>query len=452
LIFAILGRDICNFIAMRSDAVQIFTAAVRAVQPQHLLPSHMRWQGKNLQLGEQVFEAGSFDKLFVIGAGKASAAMAHEAELILGNHIHEGIVVTRHGHSFPLKTIRCIEAGHPVPDDMSVQAGRDIIRLLKTAGEKDIVIALISGGASALMVDCPPNVSLTDLQQVFNKLLQCGAAIQEMNTVRKHLSAGIKGGQLMRTAWPATVVSFILSDVIGDPLDSIASGPTVADNTTFTDAWNILHKYQLIDELPVSVIRWLQLGLNKQIDETPKAGDAIFNKSFNYLIGTNRIALEAAATAARQLHYTPVIVTDAMKGEAQDKAYELVQQVKNYQGPRPACLLLGGETTVTIRGNGKGGRNQEFALAALDAMEKTFTAEDMPVILSAGTDGTDGPTDAAGAVADSAVMHMAKQQGLNPDTYLAANDSWHFFHQTAGHIITGPTQTNVMDIVVALLK
>jgi len=438
---------------MRGDAVKIFTAAVRAVQPQHLLPSHIRWHGKNLQLGEQIFEAGSFDRLFVIGAGKASAAMAREAELILGNHIHDGIIVTKYGHSFPLKTIHCIEAGHPVPDEMSVQAGRDIIRLLKTAGEKDLVIALISGGASALLVDCPPGVSLTDLQHVFNKLLQCGAAIQEMNTVRKHLSAGIKGGQLMRTASPATVVSFILSDVIGDPLDSIASGPTVADNTTFTDAWEILRKYQLIDQLPVSVIRWLQLGLNKQIDETPKTGDAVFNKSFNYLIGTNHIALEAAAMAARQLHYTPVIITDALKGEARDKAYELVQQVKNYEGQRPACLLLGGETTVTIKGNGKGGRNQEFVLAALAGMEKTFTeGGSMPVILSAGTDGTDGPTDAAGAVADSAVIHVAKQYGLNADTYLAANDSWHFFHQTAGHIITGPTHTNVMDIVVALIK
>jgi hydroxypyruvate reductase len=444
--------DIYNFITMRSDAVKIFTAAVRAVQPQHLLPSHIRWQGKNLQLGEQVFEAGTFDRLFVIGAGKASAAMGREAELILGSHIHDGIIVTKYGHSFPLKTIHCIEAGHPVPDEMSVQPGRDTIRLLKTAGEKDLVIALISGGASALMVDCPPGVSLTDLQQVFNKLLQCGADIQEMNTVRKHLSAGIKGGQLMRTASPATVVSFILSDVIGDRLDSIASGPTVADNTTFTDAWEILRKYELIDKLPVSVIRWLQLGLNKQINETPKSGDPVFNKSFNYLIGTNHIALEAAATAARQLHYTPVIVTDALKGEARDKAYELVQQIKNYSGPRPACLLLGGETTVTIKGNGKGGRNQEFALAALAAMEKTFTEGSMPLILSAGTDGTDGPTDAAGAVADSAVIHIAKQHGLRPDTYLAANDSWHFFHQTAGHIITGPTYTNVMDIVVALIK
>jgi glycerate 2-kinase len=438
---------------MRDHAVQIFSAAVRAVQPHYLLPKHMRWQQHNLLLGDQVFGQNEIDKLYIIGAGKASAAMAREAELILGNRINDGVIVTKYEHAFPLKIIRCVEAGHPVPDEMSLQAGRDIIRLLKTAGENDVVIALISGGASALMVDCPPDVILSDLQQVFNRLLQCGATIQEMNTVRKHLSAAIKGGQLMRTAWPATVISFILSDVIGDPLDSIASGPTVPDHSTFAEAWEILRKYQLTGQLPVSIIRWLQLGLNKQIEETPKAGDIIFSKSFNYLTGTNRIALEAAAAAAQALNYTPVIITDSLKGEARDKAYELVMQVKNYNGPRPACLLLGGETTVTIHKPGKGGRNQEFALAALSAMQKEFSpGEPLPVILSAGTDGTDGPTNAAGAVADEHVIQTAKTRRLDADAFLAENDSWHFFHEAGGHIITGPTQTNVMDIVVVLVR
>jgi hydroxypyruvate reductase len=311
---------------------------------------------------------------------------------------------------------------------------------------------LISGGASALLVDCPPGVLLPELQTVFNRLLQCGAAIEEMNTVRKHLSAGIKGGQLMRTAWPATVVSFILSDVIGDPLDSIASGPTVADRSTFADAWDIVRKYQLTDKLPVSIIRWLQLGLNKQIAETPKPGDPIFEKSFNYLVGTNRVALEAAAAMARSLQYTPVIVTDALKGEARDKAKELVQQVRQYEGLRPACLLLGGETTVTITGPGKGGRNQEFALAALIALQQAFPdSESMPVVLCAGTDGTDGPTNAAGALVDKGVLQLTIQRGLSPENYLAQNDSWHFFHQTNGHVITGPTHTNVMDMVIVII-
>ena len=437
---------------MRNDALKIFTAGVRAVQPRYLLPRHMRWQHQQLQLGEQLFKQPDINKVFVIGAGKASAAMARETEIILGSRIDAGIIVTKYEHAFPLKTIQCIEAGHPVPDDNSVQAGREMLRLLKSANEKDVVIALISGGASALLVDCPPGILLSELQVVFNKLLQCGATIEEMNTVRKHLSAGIKGGQLLRSAFPATVVSFILSDVIGDPLDSIASGPTVADRSTFGDAWEILRQYQLVDKLPVSIIRWLQLGLNKQVAETPKPDDPIFTKSFNYLIGTNRVALEAAAAMARELHYTPIIVTDSLKGEARDKAKELVAQVQQYKGPRPACLLLGGETTVTIRNPGKGGRNQEFALAAMMALQQAFPdSNQMPVLLSAGTDGTDGPTDAAGAVVDKGVLQLAAQRALLPEKYLEQNDSWNFFHQTGGHVITGPTQTNVMDIIVVLI-
>ncbi|WP_205509047.1 glycerate kinase type-2 family protein [Longitalea arenae] len=437
---------------MRNDALKIFSAAVRAVQPQYLLPRFMRWQQDRLLLGEQLFDQADINKLFIIGAGKASAAMAREAELVLDSRINDGVVVTKYSHAFPLNKIRCMEAGHPVPDENSLLGGREIIRLLKIAGEKDVVIALISGGASALVVDCPPGVLLPELQMVFNRLLQCGATIEEMNTVRKHLSAAIKGGQLMRTAWPATVINFILSDVIGDPLESIASGPTVADPSTFADAWDIVCKYQLLEKLPVSVIRWLQSGLNKEIRETPKPADPIFTKSFNYLIGTNRVALEAAAETARTLQYTPVIVTDAMQGEARDKAQELVAQVLQYNGPRPACLLLGGETTVTIKKPGKGGRNQEFVLAALIALQEAFPdGEGMPVLLSAGTDGTDGPTDAAGAVVDAAVLKQAAQRGLTAEDFLLQNDSWNFFHQAGGHIITGPTFTNVMDIVVVLI-
>ncbi|AEW03547.1 hypothetical protein A4D02_19620 [Niastella koreensis] len=437
---------------MRNDALKIFTAGVRAVQPQYLLPRHMRWQHDQLQLGDRLFNKPDINKVYVIGAGKASAAMARETETILGSRIDAGIIVTKYEHSFPLKTIQCIEAAHPVPDDNSVLAGREMIRLLKNADEKDVVIALISGGASALLVDCPPGILLSELQVVFNKLLQSGANIEEMNTVRKHLSAGIKGGQLMRTAWPATVVSFILSDVIGDPLDSIASGPTVADRSTFADAWEILRKYRLVDKLPVSIIRWLQSGLNAAVAETPKPDDPVFTKSFNYLIGTNRVALDAAAAMARELHYTPVIITDCLQGEARDKARELVAYVQQFAGPRPACLLLGGETTVTIKNPGKGGRNQEFALAAMVALQQAYPDTDqIPVILSAGTDGTDGPTNAAGAVVDKGVLQLAAQRALLSEKYLEQNDSWNFFNQTNGLIITGPTHTNVMDIVVVLI-
>jgi len=438
---------------MRNDALKIFTAGVRSVQPHYLLPRHMRWQHQQLQLGDRLFNQADINKVYVIGAGKASAAMARETENILGNRLDAGLIVTKYEHTFPLTTIQCIEAAHPVPDDNSVLAGREMMRLLKNTTEKDVVIALISGGASSLLVDCPPGILLSELQVVFNKLLQSGATIEEMNTVRKHLSAGIKGGQFLRTAWPATVVSFILSDVIGDPLDSIASGPTVADRSTFADAWEVVRKYKLPDTLPVSIIRWLQWGLNKEIAETPKPDDPIFEKSFNYLIGTNRVALEAAAAMARTLHYTPEIITDSLKGEARDKSQELITYVQQYTGPRPACLLLGGETTVTIKNAGKGGRNQEYALAAMIALQRAYPdTNQMPVILSAGTDGTDGPTNAAGAIVDKGVFQLAAQQALAPEKYLEQNDSWSFFNQVGGHIITGPTNTNVMDIVIVLIR
>ena len=439
--------------AMREHALQIFSAAVKAVQPQYLLPEYIRWKQDKLWLGNKSFHRDSFNNIYVTGAGKASAAMARQAELILGEHITGGVVVTKYNHGFPLQKIYCIEAGHPVPDENSLQAGNEIVQLLKDAGENDLIIALISGGASALMADLPPGVSLQELQQLFNGLLHSGATIQEINTVRKHLSPGIKGGQLARTAFPATIHSFILSDVIGDALESIASGPTVPDSSTFAESLSLLEKYRLIAGLPAGIRQWLQQGMNGVINETPKPGDPVFGKSDNYLIGTNRLALQAAVEEATKLNYKTLILSDALVGEARDKATELVQQVMKYNGERPACLLLGGETTVTIKGSGKGGRNQEFVLAALTEIQRLkITAENMPVILSAGTDGTDGPTDAAGAVSDGPLAEAVQTLSLNAREYLEQNDSYHFFKQAGGHVITGPTQTNVMDIVVVLMK
>jgi hydroxypyruvate reductase len=307
-----------------------------------------------------------------------------------------------------------------------------------------MVIALISGGASALMVDCPPGVSLPELQQVFARLLACGADIAEMNIVRKHLSPGIKGGQLVRSAFPATLISFILSDVPGDRLDSIASGPTVPDTSTFKDAWEILKKYDLIQSLPLSIRDWLNNGVAGNIPDTPKPGDKIFDNSHNFLIGSNHIALQAAKAKSEELGYNTSILSESLTGEARFKAAEVVKLAQKYTGPRPACLLLGGETTVTIKGEGTGGRNQEFALAALVALKN---ASSVPVILAAGTDGTDGPTPAAGAVIDEETLKTA----LNPKLYLEENNSYNFFLQAGGHIITGPTQTNVMDVVVVLI-
>ncbi len=434
---------------MRQHAIAIFQSAVQAVQPQYLLPRHIQFGPEILQLGDQRISRSAIKNIYVIGAGKASAAMARETEIILGENIKEGVIVTKYDHGLPLQYIRCLEAGHPIPDAAGINAGEAIAAILNKAGEDDIVIALVSGGASALMVDCPPAATLSDVHQVFSELLACGATIEEMNIVRKHLSPGIKGGKLVRSAYPATLFSFILSDVPGDQLDIIASGPTVPDPSTFKDAWYVLEKYDLIHSLPASIRNWLQDGVRGIIPDTPKPGDAVFSKSHNFLIGTNHIALQAARAMAEKLGYHASILSETLTGEARVQAARLVQQVVSYNGPRPGCLLLGGETTVTIEGNGTGGRNQEFALAALLALKNV--QDNYTVILSAGTDGTDGPTPAAGAVIDGRTFECIREKKLAPQNYLDENDSFTFFQQVGGHVITGPTQTNVMDVVVVLI-
>jgi glycerate 2-kinase len=436
---------------MREQALAIFNAAVSAVQPSLLLPENIAVKEGKLELKDRLFLLEDVDHIYVIGAGKAAAAMALETEKILGKYITQGIVVTKYNHSLPLKKIKCIEAGHPLPDENSVQAGKEILDIVSNAKEKDIVISLISGGASALMADHPPGTDLNHLQNLFELLLHSGATISEMNTVRKHLSF-IKGGQLSKAAYPATLISFILSDVIGDPLDVIASGPTVADTSTFQDAYSVLEKYRLLDKINPSVNDWLQKGLNKESEETPKPGAKFFEKTFNYLIGTNLIALEAAAIKAKQLGFTPFIITDKMSGEADEEAKKMVNLLNTKSCEEPTCLLMGGETTVTIKGKGKGGRNQQFVLAAVnELMRFSETQPRIPLVLSAGTDGSDGPTDATGAMVDEESIKKTKTLGLDVSQYLDNNDAYNFFTKVGGHIITGATQTNVMDIVIVLM-
>lgn len=430
---------------MRHHTYAIFQSAVQAVQPQYLLPQHIQLDGQTLRLGSLQFSRDKIRNLYLIGAGKAAAAMAREAELILGEIITEGIIVTKYDHGLPLQYVQCLEAGHPIPDSGGVGAGFKISDLARKAGADDIVIALISGGASALLVDYPLGSSITQLQAVFAQLLASGANIGEMNIVRKHLSATIKGGRLAHTAYPATLISFILSDVPGDRLEDIASGPTVPDSSTRQDALHIVEKYKLA--LPPVLLDWLQTGW-----DTPKPGDKIFEKTHSFLIGSNQIALQAAKSTAEKNGYHTTILSGSLTGEARLKAIDLLNEISKYNGPRPACLLMGGETTVTISGNGTGGRNQEFALAALTALKNNHAAaEKLPVILSAGTDGTDGPTSAAGAMIDASTLQIAGEKKLSPQKYLDENDSFTFFQQVGGLIITGPTQTNVMDVVVALI-
>ncbi|MGZ8535849.1 MAG: glycerate kinase type-2 family protein [Flavitalea sp.] len=458
---------------MRDHAMQIFEAAVNAVRPEKLIPFNLNLEGNKLCIGKVSYDLNNLRHIYLVAAGKAAAAMTLEAEKVLGNFITEAIVVTKDGHSLPIKS-SVIESAHPVPDERSLYAGKQVLELLVKANSDDLVILLLSGGASSLLEFLPGQISLPDLQELSNLMLKKGLTIGEMNTIRKHLSR-IKGGQFSLAASPAKVHALILSDVPGDDLSVIASGLTVPDPSTFADAYAILENYQLINDCPSNILEHFHNGLNGIIEDTPMPGDSIFDNTINQLIGSNSIALNAAADRALQLGYNALIVNADLKGEASEQAVLFVEKLLTYNGPKPACFLMGGETTVTIRGDGLGGRNQEFALASIVALQniktnasnkKSMDVEEsgtstlsiagsegfkIPIILSAGTDGSDGPTDATGAIIDNQTLQIIRDQNLNSEEYLQRNDSYNFFKTVGGHIITGPTQTNVMDIVIGLI-
>ncbi len=430
----------------------IINAAIESVKPEKLIPRKVRVENDRLVLDRRTFELKRFKNIWVVGAGKASAYMAFEIEKILGERITGGLVVTKYGHGKECRRIRIEEAGHPVLDRNGIAASHSLLRLVEKAGEDDLVLCLISGGGSALLEKLPDDISLDDLKRVFEIMLACGATIEEVNTVRKHLSQ-VKGGRLARAVAPATCVSLIISDVIGDPLEAIASGPTVPDPTTFADAWRVVEKYRLEKQLPPKVRDYLYRGLQGKEPDTLKEGDPIFRKVYNLILGNNFEALTAAAKKAAGLGYHTLILTSRLQGEAREVARvmaALVQEELTRALPlkRPACLLMGGETTVTLHGRGKGGRNQELALAALVAM-KGLKADYL--ICSIGTDGTDGPTDAAGGRVFPELWNEVEKRHLDPLAYLENNDAYHFLEQTGGLIKTGPTGTNVMDLVFALV-
>jgi glycerate 2-kinase len=430
----------------RQNAIDIFMHAVEAVKPSTLIRNHVCWQSRKLDIGDNVVELKSSSRLFVIGAGKASALMAQTMEEILGDIITRGIVVTKHEHGLALNKVRLIEAGHPIPDENSVRATEEIVKLVSDLTPDDLVIFLLSGGASSLLADYPEGSNLLEVQQTFDLLLKSGADIHEMNTVRKHIS-NVKGGQLAKHIYPARLYALILSDVIGDDLDVIGSGPTVDDKSTFKDAWNVLAKYGIINKIPAAIKQYMEEGCEGRIQDTPKKGDQSFINAHNIIIGSNSIALQAAASKASELGYHSIIITSILKGEASVLGQMLSKNAIEYQGLVPACLLYGGESTVTIKGNGLGGRNMELALAAgIDIVSHPNIT-----VLSAGTDGTDGPTDAAGAVVNSTIMKKAMNGGDDPRQFLQRNDSYHFFSHANALIKTGATQTNVMDVMFALV-
>jgi hydroxypyruvate reductase len=436
---------------LRRDATAIFRAALAAADPRQAVQRSLRLDNGTLIAGRRRYPLSRFPRIFVVGAGKASATMAHAVERLLGPRIAGGAICTKYGHRAPLKRIELIECGHPVPDENGVRGAQRIAGLLQQATRDDLVLALISGGASALLPAPAPGLTLAEKQETTKLLLACGATIHEINAVRKHLSV-IKGGQLARLAAPATLIALLLSDVIGDPLDVIGSGPAAPDASTFHTAWSVFEKYGLIGQLPSSVHARLQAGLRGEIPDTPKPGDPCFARTANLIIGSNRLAVDAAARHARSLGYRPLVLSTTIEGETRDIAsmhVEIARECRASGRPArpPVCLISGGETTVTLRGNGKGGRNMEFVLAAAPRI----AGWPATVVLSAGTDGTDGPTDAAGAFADGRTLARAATLSLDPAAALAANDSYPFFAALHDLLITRPTGTNVMDIRLLLL-
>lgn len=426
---------------LRRHALAIFRAAVAAADPRRTVRETLG--GMDLS---------RYRRIFVVGAGKASAAMAQAAEQVLGRRIHGGWINTKDGHLAPLRRVHLHEASHPVPDERGVEGARRIAEIAAQAGEGDLLLCLISGGGSALLPLPMAPLTLAEKQETTRLLLACGATIHEINAVRKHLSA-IKGGRLARLAAPAHVLSLLLSDVIGDPLDVIASGPTAPDPSTFRTAWDVIEKYGLEGKIPAAARRLLEDGLAGRIEETPKPGDACFARTRNLIVGSNRLAVDAAARKARELGYRPLVLSTTIEGETRDIALmhaAIAREIVESGRPArpPVCVISGGETTVTLRGQGLGGRNQEFALAAAIALDG------LPGVLafSAGTDGTDGPTPAAGAMADGATVGRAAALGLDARKMLAANDSYHFFEPLGDLVVTGPTGTNVMDVRLLLIR
>ena len=413
----------------RSRALAIFRAAVRAADPRQAVLAHVKIDGPALGVGHRRYRLADFDRIRVIGAGKASARMAQALERLLGKAVSDGCINVPDGSTVRLRRIALHEAGHPIPDQRGVEGARRIAQIARDSGRRDLLICVISGGASALMPLPAPGVTLARKKEITRRLLASGANIHEINTVRKHMSA-IKGGHLAELAHPATVVALILSDVIGDDLSAIGSGPTAPDTTTCADAAAVLGRYGIP---------------SPPLTETPKGPPA----AHNLIVGSNRHSIDAAAKEARELGYRPIVLSTTIDGETRDIARMHAALVREAiaRGRRRICFLSGGETTVTIRGKGLGGRNQEFVLAAAIALEKTSGV----TIFSAGTDGIDGPTDAAGAVADSSTLLRACARKLDPRSFLDNNDSYRFFERGGGLVKTGPTGTNVMDVRILLL-
>jgi hydroxypyruvate reductase len=430
-------------VTARAAARAIWQAALAAGDPAPLLERALALDGARLVAGPLALDLGTVERLLVLGCGKAGAAMARAVEAILGERVTDGFVVVKDGYAAPVPRIAVAEAGHPVPDARGLAASGRLLALAEGAVARDLVLVLVSGGASALTPAPAPPVTLEEKQAVTRLLLAAGATINELNAVRKHLSR-FKGGQLARAAAPARVLTLALSDVIGDPLDVIGSGPTAPDPTTFADALDVLRRRGVADPAPASVRARLEAGARGAVPETPKPGEALFDRVTNLVIGNNALVTGAAAARAEALGFRPRVLTRGLAGEARAVARDLVARGRALEPG--GCLVAGGETTVTVTGKGRGGRCQELALAAALALEP---GDDL-VVLAAGTDGSDGPTDAAGALVDTGTAARARAAGVDLAAALADNDAHRALGATGDLVVTGPTGTNLLDLYLVL--
>jgi len=428
----------------------ILDAALAAVAPDGALARHVRVQGDQLLVGDKQYALAS-RRLLAVGAGKGAAPMAAALEELLGERIAQGQIIVKEGHGLPLKHIRIVEASHPMPDERGERATHELLRIAYSAQRDDLVICLVTGGASALTPALAEGITLADMRRTTELLLKCSATIHEVNAVRKHLSV-YTGGRLAAAAAPAPVVALLVSDVVGDNLDVIGSGPTVPDASTFVQCLEIVERFGIKDQLPIPVLQRFTDGAAGNIAETLKADDPIFAQVQNELIATNTQALDAAAEVAKKFGYSPRILTTTLSGDSRERALELTEQACRAAdalklGDAPLCLLFGGETTLNVRGAGMGGRNQEMAVVAAGRLRgrKGIAA------VFADTDGTDGPTDAAGGFASGSTLDAAFKLGLDPQPYLDNNDCYNFLNKCGHLLVTGPTLTNVTGMGIFLV-
>jgi len=421
-------------------------AGIESAKPEKVLGSSIMLDDRELRIREAKYDLTTYNSVRLVALGKAACGMAGVVEDMLGHWIKDGIVITKEGHSVPLKISDIYEASHPLPDDRSVDAAKELKKFLQSGSRDDLVIVLISGGGSALLTSPAKGLSLVDIQTSTDLLLRSGAPIGHLNTVRKHISS-VQGGRLAHASLGAQVLVLVISDVLQNHLDVIASGPFVGDPSSFSDAIRIIDEYGLRDEMPISVIDEIRRGQAGIVEETPEIGDPIFDRVRHFILADVATAANAVMMTGKQLGFAVDLVDLAVEGEARDVGRRIANRLIDGMRYRKAPFMdiYGGETTVTVQGNGKGGRNQELALSAaleLDGIKNV-------AIASIGTDGTDGPTDAAGAIVDGGTVNRGLQAGLDARGYLKNNDSYSFLSVTNDLFMTGATLTNVNDLILA---